>query len=67
MEQNLHRFECLLRCRTPRDLAAVQSEFLRENLESFLQYARRIAETSIQAADEATKRTAEALEAAQAA
>ena len=67
MEQNLNRFESLLRCRTPQDLAAVQSEFLRDNLESFLQCARRIAETSIQVADEATKRTAEVVEAAQAA
>ena len=67
MEQNLNRFESLLRCRTPQDLAAVQSEFLRDNFESFLQCARRIAETSIQVADQATKRTAEAVEAAQAA
>jgi hypothetical protein len=67
MERNLNRFESLLRCRTPQDLAAVQSEFLRDNLESFLQYARRIAETSIQVAEEATKRTAEATEGAQAA
>ena len=67
MEQTLNRFESLLRCRTPQDLAAVQSEFLRDNLESFLQCACRIAATSIQVADEATKRTAEAVEAAQAA
>ncbi|MGA7450018.1 MAG: phasin family protein [Rhodoplanes sp.] len=67
MEQNFNRFETLLRCRTPQDLAAVQSEFLRDNLESFLQCARRIAETSMQMADEATKRTAEAVERARAA
>ena len=67
MEQNFNRFESLLRCRTPQDLAAVQSEFLRDNLESFLQCARRIAEASMQMADEATKRTAESVERAQAA
>jgi hypothetical protein len=67
MEQNFNRFESLLRCRTPQDLAAVQSEFLRDNLESFLQCARRIAEASMQMADEATKRTAESGERAQAA
>jgi len=67
MEQNFNRFESLLRCRTPQDLAAVQSEFLRDNLESFLQCARRIAEASMQMADEATKRTAESLERSQAA
>ena len=67
MEQNFNRFESLLRCRTPQDLAAVQSEFLRDNLESFLQCARRIAEASMQMADEATKRTAKSGERAQAA
>jgi hypothetical protein len=67
MEQNLNRFESLLRCRTPQDMAAVQSEFLRDNLESFLQCARRIAETSMQMADEATKRTAATVERARAA
>jgi hypothetical protein len=65
MEQNLNRFETLLRCRTPQDVTEVQSEIVRDNLESFLQCARRIAEISMQAvADEATKRTAEAVEAA---
>jgi hypothetical protein len=67
MEQNLNKFEGLVCCRTPQDLAAVQSEFLRDNLESFLQCALRIAETSMQMADEATKRTAEAVERTQAA
>ena len=67
MEQNFNRFESLLRCRTPQDITAVQSEILRDNLESFLQCARRIAEISMQMADEANKRTAEAVEGAQAA
>jgi hypothetical protein len=67
MEHNFARFDALLRCRTPQDLAAVQSEILRDNLESFLQCARRIAENSMQIAEEATKRTAEAMEQAHAA
>ena len=67
MEENLNCFESLLLCRTPQDMTAVQSEFLRDNLESFLQCARRIAETSIQMADEATKRTVEAIERSRAA
>ncbi len=67
MEQNFNRFESLLRCRTPQDLAAVQSEVLRDNLESFLQCTRQIAETSLLMADEATKRTAESVERPQAA
>jgi hypothetical protein len=67
MEQNLNRVDSLMRCRTPQDFAAVQSEFLRDNLESFLQCARRIADKSMHLADEATKRTAEAVERARAA
>ena len=67
MEQNFTRFDALLRCRTPQDFTAVQSELLRDNLESFLQCARRIAEKSMQMAEEATKRTAEAVEHAHAA
>jgi hypothetical protein len=67
MEQNFNRFESLLHCRTPQGVAAFQTEFLRDNLESFLQCARWIAEKYIQVADEATKRTAEAVERAQAA
>ena len=43
MEQNLNQFESLLRCRTPQDIAAVQSKILRDSLERFLQFARRIA------------------------
>jgi hypothetical protein len=40
----------------PQAVTAVQSEILRDNLESFLHCARRVAETSMQVADEATKR-----------
>jgi hypothetical protein len=67
MEQNLTQFDALLRCRTPHDFTAVQSEMLRDNLESFLRCARRIAEKSMQMAEEASKRTAEAMEQARAA
>jgi hypothetical protein len=67
MERNLNRFESLLRCRTPQDVTAVQSEILRDNLESFLQCARRIAKISMQVPDEANKGTPEAAEATQAA
>ena len=67
MEQNFNRFESLLHCRTPQDVAAFQTELLRDNLENFLKCARWIAEKYIQVADEATKRTADAVERAQAA
>jgi hypothetical protein len=67
MEQNFNLFDSLLRCRTPQDITAVQSDILRDSLESFLQFARRIAEKSMHMADEANKRTAEAAQGAQAA
>jgi hypothetical protein len=38
-------------CRTPQ-VAALQSELMRDNLESFLQCARRIAQKAMQMADE---------------
>ena len=66
MEQNFNRFDSLLHCRTPQEVAALQTEFLRDNLESFLHCARWIAEKYMQMTDEATKRTAEAAEHAQA-
>ena len=34
MEQNFNRFESLLHCRTPQDVAAFQTELLRDNLEN---------------------------------
>lgn len=45
-EQNFNHLKHLLRCRTPQDLTALQSESLRANLESFFRCARLIAETS---------------------
>jgi hypothetical protein len=65
MEQNFKQFESLLRCRTPQDITAVQGEIMRDNLESFLQFARRIAKISMQAPDEA--KAAEAVQRAEAA
>ena len=59
IEQNVNRFDSLLRCRTPQDFAALQSELLRDNLESFLQCARRVAEKSVHVADESTRKVAE--------
>jgi hypothetical protein len=67
MEQNLNQFESLLRCRTPQDIAAVQSKILRDNLECFLQFARRIAKITMQMPDEANKRATEAVRGARAA
>lgn len=61
MEHNFDQFDRLLRCRSPQELTALQSEFLRDNLESFLQCARRIAQKAMQTSDETTQ-PAEAVE-----
>jgi hypothetical protein len=45
----------LWRCRTPQDIAAVQSDLLRETVGSVLQSSRKVADMSLKVADEATK------------
>ena len=60
MEQNLQCSDALLRCRTPQEMLAAQSDFMRDNLEDFVQSTRRIAEISMQMADEATRRMSDA-------
>jgi phasin family protein len=60
MEQNLHCADALLRCRTPQEMLAAQSHFMRDNLEDFVQSTRRIAEISMQMADEAASRISDA-------
>src|SRR5262245_11728752 len=55
LERNLARCDELARCRTPQDLAQVQSEAVRENLEGALHSARRTAEISARAVDSAMK------------
>jgi hypothetical protein len=56
MQQNLNRADSLLNCRTPQELLAAQSDLLRDNLEDFVQSTRRIAELSMQMADEAVRK-----------
>ena len=46
----------LLRCRTPQEFVAIQSEVLKDNLEESLKWTRRMAEQSIPMADEAMKK-----------
>jgi phasin family protein len=49
-------------CRTPQDVAAVQSEFLRETVETAVQSSRRMADMSLKAADDAAKHIARDME-----
>jgi phasin family protein len=57
MELGFDRMYALMQSRTPQDAAAVQSEMLRDNLETFLGFARKVAEHSNRLADEAKRRS----------
>jgi phasin family protein len=56
VQQNLDRVDTLASCRTPQDFWAAQSDLVRDNLEDFVQSTRRIAELSMQIADEAVRK-----------
>jgi hypothetical protein len=56
MDRGFDRMEALIQCRTPQDFAAFQSEMLRDNIETFLGYARKAGEHSTRLADEARQR-----------
>jgi hypothetical protein len=60
--QQRHRFEQMLRVRTPQDLAAMHAEMLRDNIEGFLHSYRRVAEVSARLTEEAVKRIADTAE-----
>jgi phasin family protein len=64
MENNLGRVEELMRARTPQDIAAIHSDFVRDNVEGVLQSGRRVAEMSLQLADNAAKKMTDNVEAA---
>jgi phasin family protein len=56
MAQNLQMADAVMGCRTPQEFIAAQSNLVRDNLEDFVQSTRRIAEISMQMADEAARR-----------
>ena len=55
LEKSMDRMNELWRCRTPQDIAAVQSDFVRETVGSVLESSRRVADMSLKVADDATK------------
>jgi len=62
MESTLNRMNELWGCRTPQDLAAVQSELAREIVETAVQSSRKMADMSLKAADDAAKNIAQNME-----
>jgi phasin family protein len=58
IEKNMERMSELWRCRTPHELAAVQSDVLRETMTGALESSRRLADMSLKVADDAGRRIA---------
>jgi hypothetical protein len=56
LESNMERLNELWRCRTPHELAAVQSDLIRETMTGALESSRRVADMSMKVADDAGKR-----------
>jgi len=61
MEHGMQRMNELWNCRTPQDLAAVQSDLLREAVGSVLESSRRMADMSVKLTEDATKRMEETI------
>ena len=55
LEKNMDHMNELCSCRTPQDFAAVQSDMVRETVETALESSRRIADMSLKMADDAGK------------
>ncbi len=55
VESSIDRMTELWRCRTPHDVAAVQSDLMRETMETALESSRRMADMSLKLANDATE------------
>ena len=62
VEKNMDHMKELWACRTPQDFAAIQSDMVRETVETALESSRRIAEMSLKMADETGKQIKQSME-----
>ena len=62
IESTMNSMNELWGCRTPQDVAAVQSDFVRETVESALDSSRRMANMSLKVAEDAAKHMAQNIE-----
>jgi phasin family protein len=62
VEKNMDHMNELWSCRTPQDFAAVQSDMVRETVETALESSRRIADMSLKMADDAGKQMKQSME-----
>jgi phasin family protein len=62
LEKNMDHMNEFWTCRTPQDFAAVQSDMVRETVETALESSRRIADMSLKMADDAGKQIKQGME-----
>src|SRR4051794_27441998 len=62
IENSMDRMNELWRCRTPQDVAAVQSDLVRETMGSVLESSRRMADMSLKLAEDAAKHMSQNME-----
>jgi hypothetical protein len=62
VENSMDRMNDLWRCRTPQDIAAVQSDLVRDSMGGILESSRRVADMSLKAADDTAKHMTETME-----
>jgi phasin family protein len=62
VEKNMNHMNDLWACRTPQDFAALQSDMVRETVETALECSRRIADMSIKMAEDTGKQIKQSLE-----
>jgi hypothetical protein len=62
IEKSMDRMNELWGCRTPQDVAAIQTDLVRETMGSVLESSRRIADMSVKLADDAAKHMAQNME-----
>jgi phasin family protein len=62
LETSVDRMNELWRCRTPQDVAAVQTDLVRDSMRNALETSRRMADMSLRVADDAGKHITESIE-----
>jgi hypothetical protein len=62
IERTMDRMNELWRCRTPHDLAAVQTDLMRDSIRSALDTSRRMADMSLKVADDAGSHITQSIE-----
>jgi hypothetical protein len=59
LDRSFDRFDAFLQCRTPQEFTALQSEMIRDNMETLIGYARKAGEHSARIAGEACQQAAD--------